>query len=111
MGSRRNNSKQTSSGGLGRAIRYLGKQRRSTIIAYGALLFATIAQLAVPQLVQNMIDAVTNGTIANGVLQAPAFVQNLAVQQLGKSVDQLRLDQVNAESLLISAALLIVAFA
>jgi ATP-binding cassette, subfamily B, multidrug efflux pump len=112
LGGRRGGGTQASTGGgLGRAIRYLGKQRRSTLIAYGALLFATIAQLAVPQLVQNMIDAVTNGTIANGVLQAPLMVQNFAAQQLGKSVDQLRLDQVNAESLLMSAALLIVAFA
>ncbi len=88
------------------------------MIAYGALFVATLAQLAVPQLVQNMIDAVTNGTIANGILsiQAPvpalqAAAQNLAAQQVGKSLDQLRLDQANAETLLVSAALFIVAFA
>jgi len=46
-------------GGLGRAIRFLGGQRRSVAIAYGALTIATIAQLAVPILVQSMIDAVT----------------------------------------------------
>ncbi|GAB4435468.1 MAG: ABC transporter ATP-binding protein [Chloroflexi bacterium OHK40] len=46
-------------GGLGRAMRYLGNQRRSAMIAYGALVLATLAQLAVPQLVQSMIDAVT----------------------------------------------------
>jgi ATP-binding cassette subfamily B protein len=46
-------------GGLGRAIRYLGNQRRSAAIAYGALVVATIAQLAVPALVQSMIDAIT----------------------------------------------------
>jgi ATP-binding cassette subfamily B multidrug efflux pump len=45
-------------GSLGRAIRYLGNHRRSALIAYGALVVATVAQLAVPQLVQNMIDAV-----------------------------------------------------
>ena len=108
----------TSSGGLGRAIRYLTHHRRTTMIAYGALFVATLAQLAVPQLVQNMIDAVTNGTIANGILniQAPvpalqAAAQNLAAQQVGKSLDQLRLDQANAETLLVSAALFIVAFA
>jgi ATP-binding cassette subfamily B multidrug efflux pump len=110
-GRRQSGAKPPSNGGLGRAIRYLGKQRRSTTIAYAALLIATIAQLAVPQLVQNMIDAVTNGTIANALLKAPAFVQGLAVQQLGKTVDQVKLDQANAESLLISAALFIVAFA
>lgn len=46
-------------GGLLRAIRYLGNQRRSALIAYGALVVATLAQLAVPQVVQHMIEAVT----------------------------------------------------
>ncbi|MGQ9925319.1 MAG: ABC transporter ATP-binding protein [Chloroflexaceae bacterium] len=45
--------------GLLRAIGYLGNQRRSALIAYSALVIATLAQLAVPQVVQNMIDAVT----------------------------------------------------
>ncbi len=101
-----------------RAIRYLGRHRRSTLVAYGALLIATLAQLAVPQLVQNMIDAVTSGAIANGILgiQAPvpalqAAAQSLAAQQVGKTLDQLRIDQANAEALLINAALFIVAFA
>jgi ATP-binding cassette subfamily B protein len=96
---------------LGRAIRYLGKHRRATLIAYGALFVATIAQLAVPQLVQNMIDAVTNGTIANGVLSLPAALQGFAAGQVGKSIEQLQADQINGESLLISAAVFIVAFA
>jgi ATP-binding cassette subfamily B protein len=72
-------------GGLGRAIRYLGNQRRSAIFAYGSLVIATLAQLAVPQLVQNMIDAVTQGTSAAS--------------------------RADGERLLINAALLIVAFA
>ncbi len=73
------------SGGLGRAIRYLGNQRRSALFAYGALAVATLAQLAVPQLVQNMIDAVTQGTTAA--------------------------NRASGEGLLINAALLIVIFA
>jgi ATP-binding cassette subfamily B multidrug efflux pump len=76
---------QRSPSGLGRAIRFLGNQRASAILAYGALTIATLAQLAVPQLVQNMIDAMTQGTAAaNGT---------------------------SGETLLINAALLIVAFA
>jgi len=71
-------------GGLGRALRYLGHQRRTAIIAYGALVVATLAQLAVPQLVQNMIDAVTQGAAG---------------------------DRARGETLLIDAALLIVLFA
>jgi ATP-binding cassette subfamily B protein len=96
---------------LARAIRYLGRQRTSTILAYGALVIAAVAQLAVPQLTQNMIDAITNGTIANGILKMPSIVQGVMATQNGTTVDQLKLDQANAESLLITAALLIVAFA
>jgi ATP-binding cassette subfamily B protein len=73
------------SGGLRRVFSYLGRQRGSAIAAYGALVIATMAQLAVPQLVQNMIDAVTQGVSAT--------------------------DRARGETLLINAALLIVLFA
>lgn len=96
---------------LGRAIRYLGKQRRTTFIAYAALLIATLAQLAVPELTQNMINAVTNGTTANSILSLPSFAQGAAATVAGTTVEQLQANQVNAESLLINAALLIVIFA
>jgi ATP-binding cassette subfamily B protein len=72
-------------GGLRRAVGYLGRQRGSAAAAYGALVVATLAQLAVPQLVQNMIDAVTQGATAA--------------------------DRTSGETLLINAALLIVLFA
>jgi ATP-binding cassette, subfamily B, multidrug efflux pump len=104
--------KAPSNGGLGRAIRYLGGQRRFALVAYGALLIATIAQLAVPQLIQNMIDSVTNGTIANAVLtKAPTLFLPQIALKLGKTVEQLRADQANAETFLINAVLFIVAFA
>jgi ATP-binding cassette, subfamily B, multidrug efflux pump len=48
-------------GSLGRAIGYLGGHRRNVIITYVTLAIATLAQLAVPQIVQNMISAVTTG--------------------------------------------------
>jgi ATP-binding cassette subfamily B protein len=98
-------------GGLGRALRYLGRQRRTAAMAYGALVVATIAQLAVPQLVQNMIDAITKGAIANTILKLPGFVQGAAATRLGTTLDQLKRDQTSAESLLINAALINVAFA
>jgi ATP-binding cassette subfamily B protein len=72
-------------GGLRRAVGYLSRHRGSTAAAYGALVGATLAQLAVPQLVQNMIDAVTQGATAA--------------------------DRALGETLLINAGLLIVAFA
>ncbi|MBX3066177.1 MAG: ABC transporter ATP-binding protein [Anaerolineae bacterium] len=98
-------------GGLGRAIRYLGKQRRIVTIAYGALVIATLAQLAVPQLTQNMIDAVLNTTIANTVLQLPPLVQGFAAGQVGLSIDTLKSYQVNGEQWLIMAAIGIAVFA
>src|SRR5262245_45269984 len=73
------------SGGLRRSLAYLGRQRGAVFAAYGALVLATLAQLAVPQLVQNMIDAVTQGVAAT--------------------------ERLSGETLLINAALLIVLFA
>lgn len=97
---------------LVRAIRYLGNHRRSTFLAYGALLVASVAQLAVPKLVQNMITSVTTGITANGILSIPlAPLRQAAATQMGTTVDQLKLDQANAETLLINAAVIIVAFA
>src|SRR5437868_303865 len=65
--------RQKGNGALKRALSYLGKHRRTTFFAYGALLIATVAQLLVPQMVQNMVDAVTNGTIATSVQQTTAL--------------------------------------
>lgn len=98
-------------GGLGRSIRYLGKQKRTNLLAYGALVVATLAQLAVPQLVQNMINAVTRGSIANTVLGLPEFAQDFAARQAGFTVPELQDIQMNAESWLITAAIIIVIFA
>jgi ATP-binding cassette, subfamily B, multidrug efflux pump len=44
---------------LGRAIRYLARYRRTAAIAYAALFLSTAAQLVVPQMVQNILDAVS----------------------------------------------------
>lgn len=97
--------------GLLRAIKYLGGQRRSTILAYGALLVASIAQLVVPELTQNMIDAITNGLRAETILSLPQQAQQNAAREIGLSLSELRADQADAEQLLITAALIIVIFA
>ncbi len=66
-------------GALGRAIRYLGGHKRSATITYSALLVATLAQLAVPILVQNMIDAVTQaGTSLGDRAVAEGLILNAA---------------------------------
>ncbi len=84
-GSRPQRDPNAPRGGLRRAVGYLSRHRGSTAAAYGALVGATLAQLAVPQLVQNMIDAITQGATAA--------------------------DRAIGETLLINAGLLIVAFA
>src|SRR3972149_1192929 len=51
-----------------RAIGYLGLHKRPVAMAYGALLVATLAQLAVPKLIQSMITGITDGYRANLLL-------------------------------------------
>lgn len=46
---------------LGRAIGYLGRYRRVAFYAYGALLLSIGAQLMVPLMIQNILNAVTTG--------------------------------------------------
>jgi len=94
-----------------RAIRYLGKQGRSTYLAYGALVIATLAQLAVPQLVQNMIDGVTKGYIANTILSMPDGLQKTIAVGANGGIQHLQNDFANAEGALVGAALAIVIFA
>jgi len=96
---------------LGRAIRYLGHYRNYALTAYGALLVSVAAQLAVPQLVQRIIDAITNGITAQKIAAAPAAFQPKALQALGWTADQLARYRDGAETALISAGLLILAFA
>ncbi|GMR11743.1 MAG: ABC transporter ATP-binding protein [Anaerolineae bacterium] len=96
---------------LGRAIRYLIRYKREAGLAYGAVIIATLAQLAVPQLVQNIFDAVTEGQIASRVLELSSDVQGLAAQQLGLTIEQLKANSQGAEGALISTGALIVIFA
>jgi ATP-binding cassette, subfamily B, multidrug efflux pump len=95
---------------LGRAIRYLGHYRRLAFLAYMFLFLATGAMLMVPQLVQNMLDAVTNGFIAGKLAALPAAYLSTALKALKWTPDTLTKYQ-NAEPLLISAGLLILGFA
>lgn len=101
--------------GLSRAIRYLGKHKTSTYIAYGALIIATLAQLVVPLLLQNMINSATDGSIARQIFSIENPIQRtlalgVVTSQMGKTVEELQAAQDNAEGWLISAALAILAF-
>ncbi|MEZ4869819.1 MAG: ABC transporter ATP-binding protein [Caldilineaceae bacterium] len=60
-GARRGRRERGSFKQLGRAMRYLGRYRRTVIIAYAALFLSIGAQLMVPQMVQNILDTVAQG--------------------------------------------------
>ncbi len=106
----RRNGRQTPRS-LARAIRYLSHYKMEAGLAYGALLLATLAQVAVPQLVQNIIDAVTNGLIAARVLELPAQMQTMAAQELGLTLEQILANRNGAQTALLWAGALIVVFA
>jgi len=98
-------------GSLMRAIRYLGRYRRVTFLAYSTLFLATAAQLAVPQLLQNIIDTVINAFTANQVLALPAEFQTMAVERLGLSLAQLQTNKDGATSAILWAIGAIALFA
>ncbi len=96
---------------LMRAIRYLGHYRGFVALAYTFLFISTAAQLMVPQLVQNIIDTITNGVIAQKLTTVPQAFLPVALNALGWTQDQLTRYQTGAERGLLYAGLLILAFA
>ncbi len=108
----RGGPKQPSNGGLPRAIRYIGKHRRTAFFAYSALIIATLAQLAIPTLLQNIITAVINGVKAQSFLaMAPGKFRDALIAVQKTSLAQLTTDANNAQSILLSAGAIIVIFA
>ena len=95
---------------LGRAIGYLSHYRKIAAIAYSSLFIATAAQLMVPQLVQNIIDAITNGFMAQQLNAVPDAFRSLALDQAGWTADQFQTYLHGGEQALIYAGLLIVLF-
>ena len=67
--------------------------------------------LMVPQLIQNIINAVTNGVIAQEVAAVPPAFLPMALQKLGWTMAQFNRYQNGAVSALVSAGLLILLFA
>ncbi|MBW7885955.1 MAG: ABC transporter ATP-binding protein [Caldilineaceae bacterium] len=96
---------------LGRAIRYLGHYRGVALLAYAALIISTGAQLMVPQLVQNILDAVTRGMMAAQLAQAPAATQAALLSRAGLSAADLSQILANPEAPLYWAIVLILIFA
>ena len=98
-------------GSLGRAIRYVRRYPRVTMIATGALIVATLAQLAVPQLIQNIIDTIINNVGNQAVLNLPENFQKVAAERLGLDLAGMQLEVDNAPRALVMAGLIIILFA
>lgn len=114
-------------GSMGRAIRYLMNYKQQAALPYLFLIIATLAQLAVPRMVRNVIDAVTSGYIADQILQAldkiPATFMGQALPKILEAVkypaewtvDQLKVqleaDVSSAPQTLINAIIFIIVFA
>ena len=95
---------------LARSIRYLGRYRLVTTLAYASLFISIVAQLIVPQLVQNVLDAVTDSVFARQILALPESERAAALEQLTVSVDQLTERAVSAEGPIYWAMVFIVVF-
>ncbi len=95
---------------LARSIRYLGRYRLVTTLAYASLFISIVAQLVVPQLVQNVLDAVTDSVFARQILALPESERAAALEQLPVSVDQLTERAVSAEGPIYWAMVFIVVF-
>ena len=95
---------------LGRAIRYLGRYRRTTTLAYASLFISIGAQLVVPQLVQNIIDAVTQFSFAQQILALPETARPAAIEALPFSLEELTEMTVRPEGPIYWAMVFIVVF-
>ncbi len=97
--------------GLGRAVRYLGNYRRYTVLAYLFLFVSTGAMLMVPRLTRNIIDAVSNGFVAQQLSRVPAQFVPLALETIGWTAEQFDRYQNGAVQAMLTAGLWILAFA
>jgi len=91
-------------------MRYVSRYRRLALLAYGSLFVATAAQLVVPQLIQNIIDAVVRGSGAAQILGLPGPAQSVATQRLHTTLGQLQADRSGAPQALITAMIAITIF-
>ncbi len=73
---------------LGRAIRYLGNYKQLTAWAYLSLIISIGAQLMVPQMVQNIMDAVTRGLVASQVATMPANLVPAVLAKVDMTADE-----------------------
>ena len=71
---------------VGRAVRYLTRYGRQAAWPYAFLIVATLAQLAVPNMIRRIIDAVTSGYVARQVLASLAALHQMPAQATGAAL-------------------------
>jgi ATP-binding cassette subfamily B multidrug efflux pump len=108
---RRKDRPKTDTKALGRAVRYVGVYPKLTIGAVIALFVATGAQLAVPQLIQNMIDIITENSANKAVVSLPESTQQTLAADYGLDLQSISLSLDNALNALFWAIIIIVVFA
>ncbi len=100
---------------LTRAIQYLGRYRWQAIMPYLFLVIATLAQLMIPRMLGNIIDAVAQGSIANAIVPRmdtmPAGILDQILEGLELTEAQLIINYENAERILITSSVAILIFA
>ncbi len=94
---------------LSRAIGYLSNYRRIATIAILALLLSLTAQLMVPQMIQNILDAIVNGMAMQQLSVLPVDQQQALLDQFGISAEQAqRLAAAPVNAILWSVALILI---
>ncbi|MDW8327218.1 MAG: ABC transporter ATP-binding protein [Anaerolineales bacterium] len=78
--------KRPNNKGLQRAAAYLWRYRNQAVLPYLFLLIATLAQLAVPNMIRRIIDAVTDGFIARQALEG---ISRIPPQFVGAALPQI----------------------
>jgi ATP-binding cassette subfamily B multidrug efflux pump len=96
---------------MARGIGYVRRYPRVTAAAMVALVIATSAQLAVPQLIQNIIDTIVVSNTNQVVLNLPTGFQALAAERFGLDLASMQLELDNAPHALMIAGLVVVLFA
>jgi ATP-binding cassette, subfamily B, multidrug efflux pump len=106
-----NKRPRTNMKNLGRAMKFVARYRWTAVAAILSLLISIGAQLVVPQLVQNILDAVTLGLAGQQVSALPEAEQAAALAQIGQSAESLGTLQTGAVQALYGAIGLILVFA
>ncbi len=97
-------------GSLRKALGYSLAYRRFFFMATFSMLIGTAAQLAVPQFIQNVLDAVTSTLAARDIAQLPAAQRAPAAAEIGFDLSRLQTALESPMQLLINAAVLILLF-